>query len=292
MEDRTAALLNGVDRRSRILELGASVAPIAPRSAGWDCTVVDHATQEELVAKYETDPNVNAAAIEKVDFVWQNGSLDEAIPPELLRSFDVLIASHVIEHLPDPVGFFKSASRILRPDGGLLVMAVPDKRWCFDYLKQVSSTGQFLAAHRMGAQRHGLVARFDHSAYIAFDNGRGGWGRERLSGLKLADTLEHAYSEFQSWTADPDAPYVDSHAWTFTPASFELLILEASAVGLIDWRVSWLEPRSGVEFLAHLVPGRQQFSSAADREECRLKLLRQILLDIREQTDFLVEPPE
>jgi SAM-dependent methyltransferase len=287
--DRKDSLLRGVNKDARILELGASVAPLTPRSAGWNCTVVDHASQDELVEKYRTNPDVDITAIEKVDIVWRNGSLDEAVPAERLGTFDVLIASHVIEHLPDPIGFFKSASRILNREGGVLVMAVPDKRWCFDCLKQVSSTGQFLAAHRMGAQRHGLVARFDHSAYIAFDNGRGGWGREWPAGLKLADTLEHAYSEFESWTADPHAPYVDSHAWAFTPASFELLVLEASAVGLIDWRISWIESRPGVEFLAHLVPGRQRFESAADREECRLKLLKQILLDTWEQTNLLVE---
>jgi hypothetical protein len=44
MEDRPAELLEGIDRRSKILELGPSVSPMAPRSAGWDATVVDHAT--------------------------------------------------------------------------------------------------------------------------------------------------------------------------------------------------------------------------------------------------------
>ena len=290
MEDRPAELLEGIDRRSKILELGPSVSPMAPRSAGWDVTVVDHATQEELVEKYKVDPNVTVANIEKVDYVWSNGPLHEAVPPELHGTFDVLIASHVIEHLPNPIGFLQSAARLLRPDTGVVALAVPDKRWCFDYFKQISSTGDFFAAHRVGAQRHRLATRFDHSAYIAFDNGRGGWGREPLTGLKLVDSLEHAYSEFQSWTDDPSAPYVDCHAWHFTPASFELLILEAGAVGLLDWRLAWLHPRAGVEFFARLVPGHEQFATVADRESRRLELLKQILLDVREQTDWLVEP--
>ncbi len=289
-EDRAAELLKGVSRKSKILELGPSVSPMAPRSAGWDVTVVDHATQEELIAKYRSDPNVTIANIEKVDYVWHNGPLHELVPADQLGTYDVLIASHVIEHLPDPIGFMASAQKLLHPERGMLALAVPDKRWCFDYLKQVSSTGQFLAAHRLGAQRHGPATRFDHSAYIAFDNGRGGWGREHLTGLKLADTLDAAYRQFEDWTADPSAPYVDCHAWHFTPSSFALLVLEASAVGLIDWRVDWLLPRSGVEFFARLVRGRETFASPVVRDAKRQELLKQILLELREQTDWLIEP--
>jgi SAM-dependent methyltransferase len=288
-EDRPSELLAGVSRDSKILELGPSVSPMAPRSAGWNVTVIDHATQEELVEKYKVDPNVTVENIEKVDYVWKNGPLHEAVPAEMLGTFDVLIASHVIEHLPDPIGFLQSATKLLHPERGQLALAVPDKRWCFDYLKQVSSTGQFLAAHRMGAQRHSLTTRFDHSAYIAFNHGRPAWGRERLTGLNLADTLDHAYSEFLSWTDDPTVPYVDCHAWHFTPASFELLILEAASIGLLDWRVEWLLPRSGVEFFTRLVRGRQTFASPAERDKRRLELLKQILLDLREQTDWLVD---
>ena len=53
MDDRQAELLEGVSHNSKILELGPSLSPIAPRSAGWDVTVVDYATQEELIE----DPN-------------------------------------------------------------------------------------------------------------------------------------------------------------------------------------------------------------------------------------------
>ena len=292
MDERVATLLKGIDRSAKILELGASVAPCVPRSAGWDVTVVDHGTQEELVEKYRIDPNVNTANIESVDFVWRRGAMHDVVPEPMHGSFDVLIASHVIEHLPDPIGFLQSASRLLHLQHGAVVLAVPDKRWCFDCLKQVSSTGQFLAAHRMGAQRHGLIARFDHSAYIAFDNGRGAWARERLPGLKLADTLENAYSQFQNWSPDPATPYVDSHGWAMTPASFELLILEINALGLTDWHVEWLLPCWGMEFYVRLSRGRLQFATHAEREDRRMELLKRIILELREQSDWMIgEPP-
>ncbi len=264
MDDRQAELLEGVSRDSKIVELGPNASPIAPRSAGWDVTVVDYGTQEEVIEKQRFDPNVNVANIERVDIVWKNGALHDVFPADRLGTFDVLIASHVIEHLPDPIGFMSSAAKLLHPQRGILVLAVPDKRWCFDCLKQISSTGQFLAAHRLGAQRHGPATRFDHFAYYAFDNGRTGWGREPVTGLRFVCTLDDAYASFQSCTDDPSAPYVDCHAWQFTPASFELLVLEAGAVGLLDWRIAWLRPRPGVEFFAQLVRGREPFARSED----------------------------
>jgi SAM-dependent methyltransferase len=290
-DDRPAILLQGIPKDSRILELGPSISPMAPRSAGWNVTVVDHATREELVEKYRNDVHVNVANIEHVDHVWRGGALHDAVPPELLGTFDVLIASHVIEHIPDPIAFLQSAARLLHPTHGILALAVPDKRWCFDYFKQVSTTGQILEAHRAGAQRHSAATRFDASAYVAFDGNRTSWGRERLNDIYLPDTLDHAFSEFQDWSPDPDAPYVDCHAWHFTPASFELLILELAAVGCSDWHIAWLSPRPSVEFMTRLERGRPQFATPQDRDRRRLELMKQILLDLREQTDWLAGAP-
>lgn len=290
MNDRSALLLQSLDRSSRILELGPSMSPVAPRSAGWNVTVVDHASREDLVEKYRNHPNVNVDRIEAVDIIWRGGPLHETVPAEQYGTFDALIASHVIEHLPDPIGFLDSAARLLHPERGVVVLAVPDKRWCFDALRQISTTGQMLVAHRLGAQRHGMATRFENAAYVAFDGQRIAWGREPLPSLRLADTLDHAYSEFQSWSPDPGAPYVDCHAWCFTPSSFELLILELGAIGLVDWHVSWLRPQPAVEFLVRLARGRQSFATPAERDRHRLELLKRILLDIREQTDWLLEP--
>jgi hypothetical protein len=39
------------------------------------------------------------------------------------------------------------------------------------------------------------------------------------------------------------------------------------------------------------VRGREHFATPADRENRRLELLKQILLELREQTDWLVDPP-
>ena len=46
-------------------------------------------------------------------------------------SQDFVIANHFIEHTQDPLGTIANHLRVLRP-GGILYMAVPDKRFTFD----------------------------------------------------------------------------------------------------------------------------------------------------------------
>ncbi len=46
-------------------------------------------------------------------------------------SMDFVVASHLIEHLPNPLGLLEGVERVLRP-GGNLVLLVPDRRRTFD----------------------------------------------------------------------------------------------------------------------------------------------------------------
>lgn len=49
-------------------------------------------------------------------------------------SLDFVISAHVIEHLFDPVGAVRAATRVLK-GGGLLLLTVPDMRFTFDHLR-------------------------------------------------------------------------------------------------------------------------------------------------------------
>lgn len=291
MTDRNRQLLTGLGKADPIIEVGPLHAPIAPKSEGWQTTVVDHAPREALVQKYAGHEGVDLARIQEVDVIWNGGALHEAFPVTAQGGYRALIASHVIEHVPDAVGFLDSAARLLDPRDGIIALAVPDKRWCFDLFKPVSTTGQMLAAHRAGLQRHSQDKLFDHSAYSASDKGRPGWGREGLNDLRFYTTLEDAMRAFESWSGEADAPYVDCHAWQFTPSSFELLILELGEVQAIDWRIEWLAPQPTTEFTVHLRRGRQQFTSQRERDTRRIHLLKAILSELREQAHWLLDGP-
>ncbi len=109
MKSRAENLFGPLPSGARILEIGPSYNPLFPKGGPQQVHVLDHATREELVAKYRDHPSVDTTRIEEVDHVWTNGPLHEAVPRDMHGQYDAFVASHVIEHTPDLVGFLKSA---------------------------------------------------------------------------------------------------------------------------------------------------------------------------------------
>jgi hypothetical protein len=201
----------------------------------------------------------------------------------------MVIASHVLEHIPDLVGFFASASRLVTPSGSLSI-ALPDRRYCFDCLKPWSTTGDLLDAHHRRLTRHSLKTAFNHMAYSALMDGELAWGPRPISLPVLMDPFQAAVETTAAFRNQADAPYEDYHAWQFTPVGFELAILELRALGLIDWHLETLEGPENFEFFAVLRRGEVAPDPASLQDERRDLLIRQ-LQEAREQIDFLLGCP-
>jgi len=65
------------------------------------------------------------------------------------RSLDFVIASHVLEHLADPIGCLGEIRRVLRRGGVCLVM-LPDRRYTFDRGRPGTPLAHLVAEHRAG----------------------------------------------------------------------------------------------------------------------------------------------
>jgi GT2 family glycosyltransferase/tetratricopeptide (TPR) repeat protein len=285
---RADTLLSGVERSARIIEIGPSFSPIAPKADGWSTSTVDHATRDALIDKYRGHPGVDVDKIEEVDFVWSSGSITDVVPSDRHGTFDAFIASHVIEHTTDLIGFLETAATLLAPRG-VVILAVPDKRYCFDYFRPLTTTGQVLEAHAARRSRHTRRIAFDHAAYAVHHGRNGAWGQAPLGALDFYSLLEEAGNSFSSFSADPGLPYIDFHAWQFIPASFELLMLELACLGQSDWRIERITPAIGCEFHVWLRRGGKAAAAAltgAEVNRRRLALLNRMLLETRDQINF------
>jgi SAM-dependent methyltransferase len=276
--DRATRLLGGIPRNGRLIEVGASYNPLAPKAAGWQTTVVDHDVAEGLRRKY-ANAAVDPSRIEEVDVIWRSGALHQALDPATHGTFDALIISHVLEHLPDPVAFLSSADRLLKPDG-VIAVAVPDKRYCFDAYRWPSTAGAMLQAHLEGRTRHTPATVFDEVSLSVTRDGRTMWPHGYGGGPPaLFHPFDRARALFDA-ARDSTGDYIDCHAWQFTPASFELVFHDLALAGACPWFVSWVEPRADGEMLAQLRRGDPKTDTSESVSLRRAELLRALMQEV------------
>jgi predicted SAM-dependent methyltransferase len=131
------------------IEIGALHNPLPlPQSAR--VRYVDRLPVSGLRAHY---PELEHEALVQVD-ILDDG---ERLATIADSSLDFVVANHFLEHTQDPVRTLLNAFRVLRP-GGVLYLAVPDKRYTFDRDRAVTPLDHLLRDFHEGPQ----VSRRDH----------------------------------------------------------------------------------------------------------------------------------
>jgi SAM-dependent methyltransferase len=275
---RNEMLLSMFDSSGVGLEIGAGFNPLLPKAAGYRVETLDHATANQLREKYRNDPNVDVAKIEEVDFVADGRPIAEVVGKP--GHYDYIVASHVIEHAPDLLGFLKGCETLLKQTG-TLVLAVPDKRRCFDLLQPLTSTGMILQAHQERRTRHAPSALFDDIAYNLLRDGHGGWAKGCAGKLGFVRDLAAAQRFFEDMCQSSD--YIDTHAWRFTPSSFRLIAGDLHAIGEIGLREQTFRHSDIHEFYITL---------SRSGKGCPLDRLTLVRMIIAEHQEILLGPED
>lgn len=246
--DRLDILRAHVDvSKGRGLEIGPLANPIVTREMG-KIFYVDHASTEDLRKKYKPDPGVDENKIVDVDFVWGDKSLAEAVGDA--APFDYVIASHVLEHSPNLIGWLEEIFGILRP-GGRLSVALPDRRVTFDVRRRDSDISEVVEAHMLKLRRPSVRAIFDHFyRHVDVDchaiwRGEKGYGDAPFN-TDVALSLSKQGAE--------NTMYVDTHCWVFSDETFVGLMGSLMKLGLVDARFLAFTPtrHNDYEFFATL----------------------------------------
>ncbi len=123
------------------IEIGALHGPlIVPRTVR--VRYVDRMRSPQLRQQY---PELSQLDLVKVDIV-DDGETLATIPD---GSQDFVIANHFIEHCQDPIGALTNHFRVLKA-GGILYLAVPDKRFTFDKDRPVTPISHLYQDHEIG----------------------------------------------------------------------------------------------------------------------------------------------
>src|SRR2546421_424300 len=111
MMTREEIILSHIKRDGLGLEIGAGCAPLAPKKQGFRVHVLDHCDKEALIEKYRPH-GIAVENIEEVDFVWDGRPYTELIGRR--HVYDWMIASHVLEHTTDLIGFLNDCDSLFK----------------------------------------------------------------------------------------------------------------------------------------------------------------------------------
>ncbi len=261
----------------RGLEIGPLANPRVRKAEG-PVSYLDHATTDQLRAKYEQNETLRPQIddLVDVDFVQHAGqALADVVGSR--APFDYVIASHVIEHIPDLIGWLEEVAAVLRP-GGIFSLVVPDKRFCFDVNRTPTETSLLVDAYLRGLRHPSYQQIFDNFSRTVTVDGMvdtvGLWdGTVDYAGVVRSDVANPSLAAFGvclEHRDHPDHP-IDIHCHVFTPASFLRLVAELTDLGLIGYEVAAFTPtpRNALEFFVSLRKVDRSGPAHAVRERLR-----------------------
>ena len=250
--DRREKLLSCLELRATTgVEIGPLANPVVSRDDG-RIIYVDHQNAEELRQKYANDPYVDVTKIVNVDAIWGSNTLQEAVGPGV--GVDYVVASHVVEHVPDLISWLEELRAVLRP-GGTVRLAVPDRRYTFDYLRRESSAVEVLSAYCVRTRIPLPYFIIDSMVNAAQVNVTAAWSDD-ISPDRLVrhHTIHDAIRTARH--AHEEGAYHDEHCWVFTPRSFANLFAELAEIELIRFSCAYFvdTAHNQIEFFVALTP--------------------------------------
>jgi hypothetical protein len=225
----------------RGLEIGALDHPIMQRPEA-RVEYVDYAPSEELRRNHANTPTVDASNIVHVDHVWGDKTLSEATGRS--QFYDYVVASHVIEHVPDIVTWLHEIAWVLRP-GGVLSLIVPDKRFTFDRLRRTSDLPELVEAFLERRRKPTPRQVFDNFCYHTRVDLAQAWAGT-VEEASLPRVHDDAYALQVCRDAVANDRYIDGHCWVFTADSFLHLIGRLAKIGLLPFEIAaFFPPENG-----------------------------------------------
>ncbi|HWA78898.1 MAG TPA: methyltransferase domain-containing protein [Acetobacteraceae bacterium] len=250
--ERSEKLTAGLDLKKMVgIEIGPLDKPIVRKCDG-EVIYVDHTDTASLREKYKNDPYVDSAAIEEVDAIWGAKTLQEAIGSD--RKVDYIIASHVIEHVPDLITWLEELRSVLKPTGEVR-LAVPDRRFTFDYLRRETTFADILSAYLLRPRMPMPISILDFALNVTRVSNVEAWeGKLDPARLQPQRTVDDALGMARDGLQN--GLYHDVHCWVFTPRSFADLFARAGEAGLIRFACSafYDTERYHIEFFTSLRP--------------------------------------
>jgi SAM-dependent methyltransferase len=183
---------------------------------------------EDLRLRHADNPKIDPHDLVHVDHVVNSRDFAESVR----RRVDLVIANHVIEHVPDPIHWLSEAGRCVET-GGLLLLSVPDRRYTFDFFRRESDAVDMVTANREARERATVEDVARHLYYWNDVAHADVWEK----GPPIHFKPRMPFGEALIRAAALSEQYTDVHCWVFTTESFLRTFDALRASGHIAWDI-------------------------------------------------------
>jgi SAM-dependent methyltransferase len=267
LQTRRDFVFRTADRTGTALEIGPAHNAILPKRDGFHTKTVDYIDRAGLVEKYRDFKQYSPDDIEDVDYVIPAGA---SMADVIDERFDLVLASHVLEHSISLIDFLNDCTALLAPNG-VLSLVVPDHRYCFDRFRERSAIGRVIDTSINQPRVHTIGTMTEFSLNAVKLGGTTSWSAGRKGRYGFAHDLDAAKANAEQARSDT---YVDVHNWVFSPNHLRLMLQDLHSLGLISVREAAFQDTIGHEFFLNLTvdgPGtgltREELVALADAEQ-------------------------
>lgn len=226
----------------RIVEFGPLNFPTVTKETHPNIFFADIRSTEDIVKMYtandyleSTGITVDLDSIIHIDYVIKD-SYKKTF--KNVEKFDVAILSHVIEHIPDIIEFFRDVTNVLNKNGKLIII-YPDARYCFDHFRNGTT---FIDAYDVFVNKENSSKRvFDFVYNVVHENDPYYFWHD----TKRNDILPNNSFDTAVRAADrarkgelPD----DTHFWPFSNYQLIKFLYDMDRAGLLDFDIDEFYP--------------------------------------------------
>jgi len=220
-----------------ILEFGPLNGPVAKKDEFPNTYYADIRTTEEIKKLYSSNAylestgiKINTDDIVEIDYVIKSSYKSTF---EKTKKFDSVVLSHVIEHIPDILSFFKDVESIVSENGKLIII-YPDSRYCFDHFRNGTTFVDALSLLSKGSSAGYRV--FDFVFNVVNENRPEYFWEGKDLYTKLPRNnfkdSEEAYEK-----ANRDILPEDTHFWPFSDHQFIKFIYDMDRAGMLGFEI-------------------------------------------------------
>jgi hypothetical protein len=239
--DRSEVMLQGVARNARCLEIAPFHRPVIKKDA-FKVDYTDYATTEELRRKAPVHEGISPDSVCTVDYIWTPGKpLRECIPHNV--TYDFALASHVMEHVPNVLGWVQQILDVL-DTGATLQLALPDYRGCFDVFRRTTTFAEMLQCWTIEASTPTVSQIYDFlsnnvamPADLATNTSQFPFGEAPSMANFTRNYPDESAFHFAMMHFN-EGTYMDTHCSVFSPESLVEAFSTAARLGILNIEIS------------------------------------------------------